>query len=273
MGGQKDFGLHRYAATFAEAGFAVFLFDYRTFGGSDGQPRNWVSPSRQLQDWRSALSYINTELTSKVDVSKLFLWGTSFAGGHVLVLSSEMGPNVTAVIAQVPNLDARTSTKASIKSRGIPKSLRMFAAGVHDLIRTAAGQPSVYLPLAGPPGSLAFMQLTDEEMYEYSVRKPDNKLGGWRNMARAAYVLEHAVLQYSPIKYVSKIQAPVLYVAATKDILCPYEAIHKAAALTKHAEILAKDCNHFELSADQYFGPLMEQQVAFLMQNMKPKSE
>lgn len=42
-------GLHQYAARFAESGLASFVFDYRTFGGSDGEPRNWISPSRHLQ--------------------------------------------------------------------------------------------------------------------------------------------------------------------------------------------------------------------------------
>lgn len=50
---------------------------------------------------------------------------------------------------QVPNLDATASTKASIKQRGIPKSLRMLLAGLTDLLRTAVGQPPIYLPLAG----------------------------------------------------------------------------------------------------------------------------
>jgi len=50
---------------------------------------------------------------------------------------------------QVPNLDAAVSTKASIKQRGIGKSVRMLLAGLTDLLRTSLGQPSIYLPLAG----------------------------------------------------------------------------------------------------------------------------
>jgi hypothetical protein len=49
MGAQKDMGLNFYAEAFAAGGLAAFVFDYRSFGGSDGEPRQWVSPSRHVQ--------------------------------------------------------------------------------------------------------------------------------------------------------------------------------------------------------------------------------
>lgn len=101
LGAQKDMGLESYAARFAAAGLAAFVFDYRTFGGSDGEPRHHVSPSMILADWRSAVAYIYANLTAQVDTSKLLLWGTSFAGGHVLVIGAELGDNVTAIASQV----------------------------------------------------------------------------------------------------------------------------------------------------------------------------
>ncbi len=58
IAGQKDMGLEPFAETFASKGMAVLLFDYRNFGGSEGEPRNWVSPRRHLQDWDAALDYV-----------------------------------------------------------------------------------------------------------------------------------------------------------------------------------------------------------------------
>jgi hypothetical protein len=52
----------------------------------------------------------------------------------------------TLLPLQVPNLDAASSTKTSVKQRGIPKSLRMLAAGLVDLLRTAVGRGPLYLP-------------------------------------------------------------------------------------------------------------------------------
>ncbi len=51
-------GLHPFAEVFAQRGLAVLIFDYRNFGGSDGEPRNWVSTKRHLEDWEAALDYV-----------------------------------------------------------------------------------------------------------------------------------------------------------------------------------------------------------------------
>lgn len=54
----KDAGLPAFAQRFAEAGYAVFAFDYRGFGDSECQRRHWVSPKRHLEDWQAALNFI-----------------------------------------------------------------------------------------------------------------------------------------------------------------------------------------------------------------------
>lgn len=36
----QDMGLHGFAEKFVQAGMAVFVFDYRFFGGSSGHPRH-----------------------------------------------------------------------------------------------------------------------------------------------------------------------------------------------------------------------------------------
>jgi pimeloyl-ACP methyl ester carboxylesterase len=100
-GAQKDFGLAAYGERFAAGGLASLIFDYRTFGGSDGEPRHWVSPKRHLEDWQSAYDYVVGQLGDAVDTSKVLLWGTSFGGGHALTTAAKLTTNITAVVAQV----------------------------------------------------------------------------------------------------------------------------------------------------------------------------
>ena len=45
--------------------------------------------------------YLQSSLGAEVDITKIGLWGTSFAGGHVLVTAAKEGTNVTAVVSQV----------------------------------------------------------------------------------------------------------------------------------------------------------------------------
>jgi fermentation-respiration switch protein FrsA (DUF1100 family) len=91
-----------YGERFARAGLASFIFDYRTFGGSEGEPRHWASPKRHLEDYVSAVQFIKSELRDVVDVNRINLWGVSFSGGHVLSLAgSSLRNNITSVVAQV----------------------------------------------------------------------------------------------------------------------------------------------------------------------------
>lgn len=100
LGGEKTW-LGKFASVFAETGFAVLAFDYRHWGASDGEPRQWVSISKQHEDWFAAIQYAQQSLVSMVDSSRLVLWGTSFAGGHVIVVASKLPGQVKAVISNV----------------------------------------------------------------------------------------------------------------------------------------------------------------------------
>ncbi|WIA29635.1 hypothetical protein OEZ86_012122 [Tetradesmus obliquus] len=266
MGAQKDMGLSFYAEAFASGGLAAFVFDYRSFGGSDGEPRQWVSPSRHVQDWHAAVQYVRTQLSGSVDSSRLCLWGTSFAGGHVLAVARDT-PGITAIVSQVPHLDARAATLMSIKKRGIPKALLSLALGAADAIGSRLGLPPLYLPLVGPERSLAIMQLSEFETKEYFSKHPSVYQGGWQNKARAALVWELFARKYSPIRSVPDLSCPIQFVAATEDVLCPVDQVLKAVRLAKHGVLLSRQCTHFELYRGKLFEGLVAEQVAFLRQH------
>jgi uncharacterized protein len=80
-GGLKQHGIERFARAFAEDGFVVLFRDHRTFGASEEEPRQDIDPWRQIADWLSFL-----ESRPDVDPSPICLWGTSYAGGHAIVL-------------------------------------------------------------------------------------------------------------------------------------------------------------------------------------------
>jgi hypothetical protein len=78
--------LERFARVFADAGFVVLVHDHRGFGASDGRPRFDIDPWRQIADRRYAISYLQSH--PAVDADRIGLWGTSYAGGHALVLGA-----------------------------------------------------------------------------------------------------------------------------------------------------------------------------------------
>jgi uncharacterized protein len=99
--GVKEHGLERFARVFADDGFVVLVHDHRGFGASGGEPRQDVDPWRQIADWRRAISFL--ESRDEVDSRRIGLWGTSYAGGHAIVLGAT-DRRLRCVVAQVPTI-------------------------------------------------------------------------------------------------------------------------------------------------------------------------
>lgn len=80
---------------------AVLIFDNRGFGASDaapGQPRLEIIPADQISDFSDAITYAQS--LPEVDPKKIAIWGSSYAGGHVLAVAAA-DKRVKAVISQV----------------------------------------------------------------------------------------------------------------------------------------------------------------------------
>ena len=59
LSGVKEMRLYAYAEKFAHAGYNVFIFDYRHFGESSGEPRQLLDINKQHQDWSAAVRHVN----------------------------------------------------------------------------------------------------------------------------------------------------------------------------------------------------------------------
>ena len=95
----KEMYLDAFAEVFAAAGLNALVFDNRNFGASDGEPRQEIDPWEQVRDYRHAITYATT--LDEVDATRIGVWGSSYSGGHVLVVGA-IDRRVKAVVAQVP---------------------------------------------------------------------------------------------------------------------------------------------------------------------------
>ncbi|MFJ5725931.1 alpha/beta hydrolase [Streptomyces sp. NPDC093149] len=99
--------LQGYAERFSQSGFVVLVHDHRGFGLnrgfglSGGEPRGDIDSWQQVADWRRAISFL--ESLDDVDVHRIGLWGSSYAGGHAIVLAAT-DRRIKAVVAQVPTI-------------------------------------------------------------------------------------------------------------------------------------------------------------------------
>src|SRR5947199_9043240 len=97
LGGTREMRLDAFAERFAQAGIAALAFTYRHFGDSTGQPRQLLSIKRQLADWDAAIAHVKSR--DDVDGSRTAVWGSSFGGGHAIIVASRH-PELRAAIAQ-----------------------------------------------------------------------------------------------------------------------------------------------------------------------------
>jgi pimeloyl-ACP methyl ester carboxylesterase len=258
FGAIRAAGLPAFAHRFVEAGYAVHLFDYRGFGDSDGEPRQWVSPRRHLQDWRAALAHVRS--LPQVDARRIALWGTSYSGGHVIRTAADDG-GVCAVISQVPHV----SGIASLMQAPLLNSLRLGLAGIVDLVGGGFGRP-LYRPIVGRPGEVAAM--TSAEAWDGYMGLPVE--GGlllestrWQNRTRALAFLELPL--YSPILHAHRVKAPTLVIAGRNDSITPARAARAAAQRLPNGRFELLDSNHFQ----PYVGAVFEKNVALQLAFLK----
>jgi uncharacterized protein len=203
-------GLEPYARLFANNGFVVLVHDHRNFGASEGEPRQDVDPWRQLADWRRAISFLETR--PEVDSTRLGLWGSSFAGGHALVMGAT-DPRIKAVVSQVPAIDGHVAGLRRVSPDNTPALEQSF---VDDERAQAAGAPprTVAVVSTDPSEPAAYRSPAAVEFYLQSGPESD----GWEN--RVTVRSSRAARLYEPGTWASRVSpTPLLMIVAAEDEL------------------------------------------------------
>jgi len=241
-----------HALRFVEAGYAVFLFDYRNFGDSQGQPRHWVDPGRHLQDWDAAIQHVRT--LQGVDALRMVLWGTSLSGGHVTCMAAR-GHRLAAVIAGHPLM----SGWAAVTSLSLMQLLRLTFAGLRDVIGSLFGRPH-YVPVVGRPGDLA--ALTGAEAWDGMNQLKALAKEPWENKVLARVLLKMAY--YNPIRGACKVRVPTLVIAGSNDSIVSATVAREAASRMPNAEFTLHASDHFQPYYGEYLDRNVQAQLAFL---------
>ncbi len=140
------FSIEKYGARFAERGLVAMVIDYRGWGTSDGfislaqsalpkpdpdhqrddqrftnlkaevvSKRTRLVPLKQVEDYRNAISYLQGE--AGVDPERIGIWGSSFAGGNVIVVAA-LDSRVKAVVGQIPSISGKNAPVGPVPLRG-----------------------------------------------------------------------------------------------------------------------------------------------------------
>ncbi|GLE54384.1 alpha/beta hydrolase [Mycobacterium montefiorense] len=260
LGAVRTMRLDAYAERFTAAGYACLVFDYRNFGDSEGQPRQVLDIEMQLADWAAAVAYAGT--LDGIDHDRIALWGTSFAGGHVIATAARL-PGIAAVIAQCPFTDGLASARTISNPL---TTARIAGRAIRDVIGARLGRPPVMIATAGKPGDVALMN-TPDSYAGYLRLLPDGV--ELRNEIAARITMN--IFTYRPGLLTAKIGCPILFCVCEHDSLAPADATLRHAANAPRGEIRTYPEQHFAIYVDDAFERVVADQLAFLDKHLRPQ--
>jgi uncharacterized protein len=214
--------LVEHGRAFARAGFVTLAIDYRTFGRSEGEPRAQLFPMSEAEDYRNAVSYLQSR--PEVDADRIGIWGTSFAGGLVLFVGA-VDRRIKAVVSQVPVVDGYRWMKLL---RSEDQFHELLVALEEDRERRYKGEKSRRIPVGGRPGELCGLASDQSVVAFFAGAKAQLKT--WEETMTLESV--ERILEWTPISFVDRITPRPLLIVTTAG----YDVVHPAAAVAEAYE-------------------------------------
>jgi uncharacterized protein len=239
--GVKEHGLDRFARLFADAGFVVLVHDHRGFGASDGSPRFDVDPWVQINDWRRAISFLEDH--PAVDSDRIGVWGTSYAGGHAIVLGAT-DRRLRAVVAQVPTISGYQQSLRRVPPDQVPA---LEAAFIDDERRRYRGEPPASHAVVSADPAVPAAYRSPDAVAFYNQPVPE---GVWENTVTLRST--RAARMYEPGQWISRVSpTPLLLIVGLHDSITIADlalAAYERALQPK--KLVTIDGDHF----DPYLG-------------------
>jgi fermentation-respiration switch protein FrsA (DUF1100 family) len=241
----KEMYLDRFAEAFEQAGLASLVFDNRNFGASEGTPRQEIDPWLQVRDYRDAITFAQT--LAETDPDRIGIWGSSYSGGHVLVVGA-IDRRVKCVVAQVPLISGHENARRLVRADLIASLQRMFEDDRRS--RYAGGAPAMVPVVSADPAGPAALPTADS--FAWFTETAKLRAPAWKNEVTLRSV--ELFMEYEPGTYVSFISpTPLLMVVALGDHLTVADAAlsaYERALEPKRLEMLAG--GHFDAYVNNF---------------------
>ena len=208
-GAVKELYLDLYAERFVQANFVVLVYDHPNLGESDGEPRQEIDPLKQVRGYSSAITYLQS-LTNLVDAERIGIWGTSYSGGHVLVVSAN-DKRVKCVVTQMPSINGRENLMR--RSKTDDDYQRLLRAFERDRKQQAEGGAPRVIPIIRPEEQQDWWSFFD---VGHAEEKDKWRHQNWKNEQTLHSVELYGA--YNPEQSIEKISpCPLLMLVAEND--------------------------------------------------------
>lgn len=238
-GGVKQWSRH-FAEAFCEAGLAVLLYDHRNSGASDGEPRFHCDGTIQQRDYQQAITIAQGH--SAFDGDRIGIWGTSYAGAHVLQVAG-LDRRVKAVVSQVPAISGYDFASARAEVALWREMIE------EDRLAQLEGAPPTLVKMVEDPEqpSGEFVLLPGEGSWKHMTEGPEGHTEGWLNQTTVrslAHLLEVDVRPWLP--RISP--TPVMFIVTTADRTTPTDqALAAYEMLLEPKELLLMSGTHYSV--------------------------
>ncbi len=241
----KEMYLDAFAEVFAAAGLNALVFDNRGFGASDGEPRQEIDPVQQVRDYRHAITYAGT--LDEVDPTRIGVWGSSYSGGHVLVLGA-IDRRVKAVVAQVPLVSGSANIAELVRADFRAGFRQMFD---DDRAARFRGDPPAMVPVVAED-PLAPSALPTPDSWTWFTETGKTRAPSWKNEVTLRTV--EMLGEYEPAAYIARISpTPLLMVVAREDHLTPaHLAIDAYERAREPKRLVILPGGHFDAYVDGF---------------------
>jgi dienelactone hydrolase len=235
----------RFAEAFADAGLVALVYDNRNFGASDGEPRQEIDPWAQVRDYRSAITFVATR--PEVDAERIGVWGSSYAGGHVLVVAA-IDQRVKCVVSQVPFVSGHETFRAFVRADFLASVRAMFDA---DRAARFRGEAPAIVPVVDE-NPLAPCAVPTADAYKWFTESHESRAPVWRNETTLRSVEMNS--EYEPGTYLPWISpTPLLMCVAENDVTAPTEiAIRGYATANEPKKLVIMPGGHFDAYSDGF---------------------
>ena len=242
--GVKEQYLDRYAEAFSNAGIYVLVFDNRNFGESDGTPRQEIDPWQQIRDYRHAITFAS--LLPEIDQNRIGIWGTSYSGGHVLVVGA-IDRRVKCIVSQVPTISGSASAQRRIRSDLVSATIDRLN---EDRVARFKGKDPMMIPVVGEEMTTPCALAGDEpwEFFQNSIATAP----AWRNEITLRTV--EMAREYEPGVYIPRISpTPLLMIVGTSDTVTPTDlALNGYEQALQPKKLVLLDGGHFVPYVDKF---------------------
>jgi dienelactone hydrolase len=235
----KEMYLDRFAEAFADAGFGSLVFDNRNFGASDGEPRQEIDPWEQVRDYRHAITYAQT--LKEVDADRIGIWGSSYSGGHVIVVGA-IDRRVKCVVAQVPLVSGHQNARRIVRADFVDAVGAMFD---EDRANRYAGKPPAMIPVVDAD-PMAPSALPTPDSWAWFSETGKTRAPSWKNEVTLRSV--EMFWEYEPGAYLPYVSpTPFCMIVARGDWLTICDiAIEAYESAREPKELVILSGGHFD---------------------------